>query len=105
MTYRVELTAMARAMLLALADPRERKLIEKRIDRLAEQPLLQGKALSDDLAGYRSLRAAGQRYRIIYRVEPERVVVLVVALGRRRAGGKSDIYQVARKLLRAKLLK
>ena len=104
MTYRINFTPLAREMLFAVEDQRERKLLEKRIDRLADSPQLQGKALGDDLVGYRSVRAVGQRYRILYRVEKERVLVVVVALGRRRAGSKQDIYQVAKRLLQVGLL-
>ena len=51
----------------------------------------------------RSARAVGQRYRILYRAEEERVVVLVVALGLRREGDRKDIYELARKLVRLRL--
>lgn len=104
MSYRIRITPPARRMLLDVTDKREREALRKRIRQLAEEPALQGKALSDDLAGYRSVRAVGQRFRIIYRVEQAEIIVVVVALGRRQAGGKRDIYQVAKKLLRAGLL-
>ncbi len=58
----------------------------------------------DDLAGYRSIRAVGQRYRILYKLEAERVVVAVVALGMRKEGDKADIYALAKKLARLGLL-
>ena len=91
-------------MLGGIADRRIREQIRDRVDSLAQEPEKQGKALTGELAGYRSLRAAGQRYRILYRVEIERVVVLVVALGIRRQGSRSDIYALARKLLRLHLV-
>src|SRR5262245_54286179 len=53
---------------------------------------------SGELAGFRSLRAVGQRYRIVYRVERREVTVLLVAVGRRRSGEKGDMYELARKL-------
>jgi mRNA interferase RelE/StbE len=59
-----------------------------------------GKPLVGELAGFRSVRAVGQRYRIVYRVEHQEVTVLVVAAGRRRSGDKKDIYELARELLR-----
>jgi hypothetical protein len=40
-----------------------------------------------------------------YRVERQEVVVLIVAVGRRRSGDKSDVYELARKLLRQRLLR
>jgi len=56
-----------------------------------------------ELAGYRSIRAVGQRYRIIYKVEQAKVIIIVVAVGLRKEGAKKDIYALARKLLRLRL--
>jgi len=47
------------------------------------------------------VRDIGQRYRIIFRVERERVIVIVVALGIRKDGDRSDIYQIAARLMRS----
>lgn len=104
MTHGIRITPPARQMLLDVSDRREREHLRQRIRQLAEEPEKQGKALGDDLAGYRSVRAVGQRYRIIYRVERGKVVVVVVALGRRKSGSKKDVYSVVKKLLRAGLL-
>ena len=68
-------------MLEAIADRRVREKLARTIDSLESDPELRGKPLGDDLAGYRSVRAVGQRYRIIYRVERSTVVVMVVAAG------------------------
>lgn len=57
-----------------------------------------------EFQGLRSLRAVGQRYRIIYRVDRGRVVVLVVAMGIRKEGSRKDVYELARKLIRLRLL-
>lgn len=92
------------AMLAAIRDRRVRETIRQRIDNLATDPDKRGRPLVGELAGYRSLRAVGQRYRIIYQVEDQRVVVAVVAVGIRREGDKSDIYELARRLLRLRLL-
>jgi len=51
------------------------------------------------------LGAVGQRYRIVYRVERREVVVVIVAVGRRKASDKNDIYELAKKLLRLGLLR
>ena len=104
-TYRVLLTHTARSMLAAITDRRTRERIRERIDGLAVEPELQGKALLGELKGYRSLRAAGQRYRIIYRVHQTSIEVLVVAIGRRTEGSREDIYRLAQRLLRLRLLK
>jgi len=88
-------------MLAAITDARERALVQKRADDLAISPHQQGKALSGDLAGHRSVRAAGQRYRVIYEIIEDVVVVRVVGAGIRREGHKSDVYaQTARALRR-----
>lgn len=104
MTYRIFITPIALEMLGAIADRRIREKIRDIIDRLAHEPEKQGKSLLGELAGYRSIRAVGQRYRIIYKIEREKVVVLIVALGIRRKGSKADIYSLAKKLLRLKLI-
>jgi len=98
------LTPHARVMLEAIQDRRVRDKIRDRIDGLAEEPEKQGKPLTGELTGYRSLRAVGQRYRIIYRIEEGKVLVLVMALGIRKEGSGKDIYVLAQKLLRLRLL-
>ena len=75
------------------------------MDQLTESPEQQGKPLVGELAGFRSVRAVGQRYRIVYRVERREVVVVIVAAGRRKAGDRNDIYELAKKLLRLGLLR
>ena len=91
-------------MLTGIGDRRIREKLAEVIDRLGSDPELRGKPLDDDLAGYRSVRAVGQRYRIIYRVERTIVTVVVVAAGIRKAGSSEDIYRVAAKLVRLGLL-
>jgi mRNA-degrading endonuclease RelE of RelBE toxin-antitoxin system len=71
----------------------------------SRSPEQQGKPLSGGLAGFRSVRAVGPRYRIVYRVERREVTVLIVAIGRRRSGDKGDMYELAGKLLRARLIR
>jgi mRNA interferase RelE/StbE len=104
LTYQVDILPAAQQMVLAIADRRIQEKILERMTALAAEPELQGKPLGDDLAGYRSVRAVGQRYRIIYRVERTIVTVVVVAAGIRKAGGREDIYRVAAKLVRLGLL-
>ena len=91
-------------MLEDISDRRVREKVRDTIDCLVEHPELRGKPLSDDLAGYRSVRAVGQRYRIIYRVERAIVTVVVVAAGIRKEGSREDIYALAKRLFRLGLL-
>ncbi|MBI5179419.1 MAG: type II toxin-antitoxin system RelE/ParE family toxin [Nitrospinae bacterium] len=104
MQYRIEITPSPLSSVDAITDRRVRNQIIERLDRLAENPASSGKPLSGEFAGYRSERAAGQRYRIIYRVDEQSLTVIVVALGIRKEGSKKDIYQLAKKLLRSGLL-
>ncbi len=66
--FRVQLTDAARDDLQAIGDTRTRQAVFSRALALDVEPLAQGKALGSDLKGFRSVRAAGQRYRILYRV-------------------------------------
>jgi mRNA interferase RelE/StbE len=97
--YEIQLTPLALEMLEAVKDRREQEKLRDRIDRLKVEPQKQGKALVDNLSGFRSIRAVGQRYRIVYQVEQDRVLVVVVGLGRRKDGDKKDIYTILEKLL------
>ena len=97
--YEIRLTPLAIAMLEAIQDVREREKLRDRIDQLKTEPEKQGKSLVDNLTGLRSVRSVGQRYRIVYRIDLDSIVVLVVGLGRRKEGDKKDIYRVLDKLL------
>ena len=98
------MTEIARAQLAAITDRRTQQAIAQTISRLDHEPEQQGKALVGELAGFHSLRAAGQRYRILYKVERRQVTVYIVALGLRKQGDRGDIYALAKKLLRQGLL-
>ena len=104
MTWRILLTPTALKLLSDITDRRIRGKIGAAIDRLAEDPEKQGKALLGELSGFRSVRAVGQRYRIIYQIRGNEVIVVIVAVGIRRDGAKDDIYNLAKKLFRLGLL-
>ena len=99
-TYRIVLTPTALRLLARIQDRRIQSTIRDRIDGLAHDPEQQGKPLGAELAGLRSIRVAGQRYRILYCVERRQVLVIVVAVGLRKEGDKKDVYALAKKLLR-----
>jgi mRNA interferase RelE/StbE len=90
--YRIQLTPKALEMLAQVKDQRHRKSLSLRIDKLKLDPEKQGKPLVDQLKGYRSVRAVNQRYRIIYKVDQDLILVLVVGVGLRREGDGKDIY-------------
>lgn len=97
--YTIMWTDPAVAHLKAITDRRERALIAARAEELAQAPEQQGKALVGELAELRSVRAVGQRFRIIYQVRARDVIVVIVAAGRRKDGARLDIYALAKKLV------
>jgi mRNA interferase RelE/StbE len=102
--WEIRLTPTCVGLLKDIKDARVRKSLADRIDLLQNNPDLQGKQLHGELRDFRSIRAVGQRYRIIYKVEEDTVVVIAVSLGIRKEGDKSDIYALTKKLLRLGLL-
>ena len=70
-----------------------RKLLLKRL----EQPHVPGDALHRELKGYYKIKLRKQGYRLIYAVNDEVLVVLVVAVGKRE---NDDVYLDAMKRAR-----
>ena len=104
MAYQIEITPTALEALEAIADRRTRSAIVRRIDTLAEEPEKQGKPLRGWLAGFLSTRAAGQRYRVVYRVEDDEKRVLVYMVGIRKEGSRRDVYALAEHLVQRGLI-
>src|SRR5260370_8610197 len=99
MNARVEFTKPAHEQLRRIKDKRVRDHLFERVEALANDPENQGKPLRNDLSGFRCVRAIGQRYRIIYRVEREKGVLGVIALGIRKEGQLADIYTLPLNLI------
>ena len=104
MSCQIEITPTALESLKAIADRRTRSAIVRRIDTLAEEPEKLGKPLRGWLSGFMSVRAAGQRYRIVYRVEGTGKRVLVYMAGIRREGNSRDVYALAERLVQRGLI-
>lgn len=51
--------------------------------------------MRNELAGLRSIRVVNQRFRVIYEVQKELVIVVVVAVGIRKQGDRADVYRKA----------
>ena len=102
--YAVKWTETATKLLEEISDKRVQRGIYARARQLVHTPEDQGKPLVSELAGFRSVRAVGQKYRIVYRVQRQDVIVAVVAVGRRKHGDAADIYALARKLLKQGLI-
>jgi mRNA interferase RelE/StbE len=103
--HRVFVTPTAREMLLEVKkrDKAAFRRIMEKTRGLQDSPEKQGKALVGPLAGFRRIVAAG-RYRVIYRIVKLKVEVHIVAAGIRKEGDARDIYEIARKLINARLL-
>lgn len=88
MSYTVRLTPAAERQLDRL--PRNaQSRVEKKIDALAQNPLPQGvKKLQDSPLGANLYRVKAGDYRIVYQIEQNVLVVLIVKIGNRR-----DIYK------------
>ena len=104
MKWQVIILPVAERLLAEISDRRVRESIARRIDGLQYEPDKQGKPMKEELIGLRSIRVVGQRYRIIYKVDGEKVTVLVVTIGIRKDGDKKDAYELAKRLMRQGLL-
>lgn len=102
MSYEIILTDEAITYLRTL-DVKTKTAIARKIDTLRESPDKRGKALTGNLARFRSLHAAG-RYRIVYEVKSETVTVIVFSIGIRKEGSKIDVYETLKKMLKLKIL-
>ncbi len=98
-TWDVTVMPQALAQLATITDQRVQRQIRTALRRLEHDPVTIGKPLTGDLTGFHSIRAAGQRYRIIYRVVESRVHVYVVTVGVRQEGSRRDVYAQAARLL------
>ena len=96
----VRISTEALEQLKNIKDRSVRQELFERIKKLANDPEEQGKPLRDELAGLRSVKAVHRRYRIVYQVEREEVVVVVVAVGIRKEGDRVDIYRQAALLVK-----
>ena len=87
MKYKILITDTCLALIEKIPDKKIRRTILKRIEGLSEEPDKQGKMLLKDLSGFRSIHAAG-RYRIIYKVDKQTVIIYILAAGIRKQGDK-----------------
>jgi len=104
MAYQIEITPTALEALEAISDRRTRSAIIRRIDALMEEPEKQGKRLRGWLTGFRSIRAAGQRYRVVYRVADKKDRVVIYMVGIRKEGSQRDVYALAEHLVQRGLI-
>jgi mRNA interferase RelE/StbE len=92
MSYRLEFLPSARKEWDKLGSTLREQFKKKLAERLFN-PRVPADALHSMADHYKiKLRAAG--YRLVYRIEDERITVVVVAVGRRE---RSEVYKAARK--------
>ena len=103
MKYEILITNTCLALIEKIPDKKIQRTILNRIEGLSDEPDKQGKMLVKELSGFRSIHAAG-RYRIIYKVDRQTVIIYILAAGIRKQGDKKDIYKITKKLLKAGLL-
>ena len=101
MAYKVEFLPEAAREFEAL-DGSLKKIAAKQIDKLAERPELGeslGKRMGIDLTGYRKTYFGKKAYRIVYEIQRQKLVVLIIGIGKRE---RAEIYkEVARRLKRS----
>lgn len=87
MVWRIDVSPAAEKALAKIA-PVEARRIAKGLREVAaqENPRLRGKAMAGNFAGHWRYRFGD--YRVIARIEDDRLVIVVVALGHRR-----DVYR------------
>ncbi|MCB2211370.1 type II toxin-antitoxin system RelE/ParE family toxin [bacterium] len=95
----VHLSQQAHKNLRDLRNPAIIKQIIAQLERLIDQPRL-GKLLGDELQGYRAVRAARGRYRIVYEYQEEQNKIVIIRIGIRRDRDRSDVYQQLKRDIR-----
>ena len=88
--YEIRIGATARKEMRALGPAAAAEIVVAVDQKLRRHPAQRGAPLSGELAGYRRLMV--RRWRVVYVVEERRVLVLVLAVGKRAAGDLENIY-------------
>ncbi len=98
MAYKIEFLPDAAREFDAL-DGSLKKLAAKQLDKIAERPELGetlGKRMGIDLTGYRKTYFGKKGYRIVYEIQRQRLVVLIIGIGKRE---REEIYrEIGRRL-------
>lgn len=72
-------------------NPSVKKQLEKKLREVLEEPIRPNQALTGGLIGHYKIKIKRPGYRIIYRVEQDQLVVVLIAAGKRE-----DIYDIAK---------
>src|SRR3972149_5380942 len=100
MAYKVEFLPEAAKGFEAL-DGSLKRIAAKQIDKLAERPELGEpleKRMGIDLTGYRKIYFGKKAYGIVYEIQRQKLLILIIGIGKRE---RAEIYkEVARRLKR-----
>ncbi len=101
MAYKIEFLPEAAREFAAL-DGSLKKIAAKQIDKLAQRPELGeplGKRMGIDLTGYGKIYFGKKGYRIVYEIQRQGLMILIIGIGKRE---RAEIYrEVARRLKRS----
>jgi len=97
--FRIEVSPTGYQSLKAIKGRKLLRELAKTIDGLTQSPDRKGKLLRAPLDGVYSLRAARDRFRVLYRVDPRQQLVSVLLVAARAPGTEEDVYALAKKLL------
>ncbi len=98
--FRVELTPTAHDMLRDIGKRYGKKTYEVLRDLILDlefDPAVKGQALRHPLHGLYSLHYS--RFRVIYSIDGNNAVVLVVGAGYHRSGARDDVYQLLKRMV------
>jgi len=99
MAYKIEFLPEAAREFESL-DGSLKRLAAKQIDKLAEKPELGeslGKRFGIDLTGYRKMYFGKKAYRIVYEIQKQRLLVLIIGIGKLE---REEIYREVAERLR-----
>ena len=89
--FKIEFHPLVKKDLKRVDAPSARRILLEIHEKLCEgSPELVGKSLTGELVGYRRLRVGN--YRVVYRVNKNKIEIYVLAIGIRR---DSEIYDLA----------
>ena len=104
MMSRIVLAPQAAEAVRGVLNRRLREQLTQHLLALESEPEEIGWPLAGELKGYRCLRPEGGWFRIVYRVVPETVEVVLISIGQARPVGEPDLRALARTLFSERLL-
>ena len=95
--YHAEYTPQALQDLRGISSGADRGAVTRRIKALEADPY-HSKDLKYNLEGHRRVKAAGGRYRILFRIDEPDATIQIVLIGLRKPGDEQDAYERLRRI-------